>query len=67
MSVALQELTGAQRETITGLMAGAGPGSSFVADRDEPQDSWVFLCIYQGRALVLETIVEADGSQPQDG
>jgi hypothetical protein len=61
------ELTGAQRTTIAALLADAGPGATYIVDRDEDHDTHVFIAIFDNNGgRVLETIVEADGSHPDD-
>jgi hypothetical protein len=58
-------LTLAQRERIAQLVTEHGPGATHTADRDEDHDPYIFVAIFDDNgALVLDTIVEADGSQP---
>jgi len=63
--IAADQLTAAQRATIILLLAEHGPGASYVVDRGEDHDNYIFVEIFDNNGdQILETIVEADGSGP---
>jgi hypothetical protein len=55
-------LTTAQNDTIAGLLAEHGPGTSYTAERDEDYDAFVFAAFYAADVhLLQEKVIEADG------
>lgn len=56
-------LNDAQQSTVRQRLDELGPGAGYVADRDEPHDEHVFVCLYGPDGKFVEEIVlEGDGT-----
>ena len=58
----MSDLNAAQRATVDARLSDLGAGASFTADRDEPHDEHVFVCLYRpDRTFAEELCLEGDG------